>query len=739
MRGNDLCYAGLQFRVPRLHMFELTIALILFVLLWVALSQIHSLTRRVEQVAAREAELARLLQSAISRIYRLEKSTSESEAVSAAPPVMVVYETSERQEFAAPAAEAVSDESAGAARIEREFAAAPPPSGTLSAAPTAPQDWEARIGGSWLNRLGALVLVIGIALFLGYSLTQLGPAGKVAIGYAVGISMLGAGVALERSTVYRNFALGLIGGGWAGIYFTTYALHGLPAARIVYQPTAAAALLLAVSALIVLHSFRYRSEVVTGLASLTAFVSLNLSPLTGFTVVATLFLAVALVLIAHRFAWFRLAVAGAVLTYGTFALTYEPAVYGVAGLLNGQAVLWMYWLVFEAFDLMDLRRRAAARGLERTLFGLNAFGFVAASILHEWAMSSTQWALFFACAAAAYLASAALRARMLPPDPAADLASRLFSGGYEAASAFSAALAAAAIIQRFSGWDMPVALLLEGELIVLAGFALRDRFLRLLGALVLVLPVVRLLIVLEQADRVVLLGFSVSRWSLVAFLVAGTFLINRALTRDGLLYSIGAVFLLLIATHKQIAREWLAVVWAASALGLIAGGLRRDSRELRYGGYLIAALAFARAITVNLLEPQARILTCAAVVLCFYAGQRLLRGAAGLDGAGRFGLSAWATGVLTLLLYQEVQGRLLTVAWGVEGAALLIAGFVVRDRILRLSGLALFLVCIGRLFLHDLRELDTLSRILSFVVLGLMLLAASWAYTRFREQIRRLL
>jgi uncharacterized membrane protein len=95
--------------------------------------------------------------------------------------------------------------------------------------------------------------------------------------------------------------------------------------------------------------------------------------------------------------------------------------------------------------------------------------------------------------------------------------------------------------------------------------------------------------------------------------------------------------------------------------------------------------------------------------------------------------------LLTLLLFDAVQGRLLTVALGFEGAALLMAGFTWRERVLRLSGLVLFLLCIAKLFVYDLRELDTLSRILSFVVLGVMLLAASWVYTRYREKIRRLL
>jgi uncharacterized membrane protein len=33
------------------------------------------------------------------------------------------------------------------------------------------EEWEAIIGGSWLNKLGVLVLVIGLALFVGYSIS----------------------------------------------------------------------------------------------------------------------------------------------------------------------------------------------------------------------------------------------------------------------------------------------------------------------------------------------------------------------------------------------------------------------------------------------------------------------------------------------------------------------------------------------------------------------------------------
>ncbi len=98
-----------------------------------------------------------------------------------------------------------------------------------------------------------------------------------------------------------------------------------------------------------------------------------------------------------------------------------------------------------------------------------------------------------------------------------------------------------------------------------------------------------------------------------------------------------------------------------------------------------------------------------------------------------------ATVLLAALLFYEVSGSMLTVAWGLEGVALLIVGFPLSDRVLRISGLTLFLVCVLKLFSWDLRHLETLYRILSFIVLGLMLVSVSWIYTRFREQLQRYL
>jgi uncharacterized membrane protein len=64
------------------------------------------------------------------------------------------------------------------------------------------------------------------------------------------------------------------------------------------------------------------------------------------------------------------------------------------------------------------------------------------------------------------------------------------------------------------------------------------------------------------------------------------------------------------------------------------------------------------------------------------------------------------------------------------GAALLVAGFWRKSAFLRWQALALLAISIGKVFLFDTRQLSQGYRILSFLGLGMLLLAVSFAYQR---------
>lgn len=72
-----------------------------------------------------------------------------------------------------------------------------------------------------------------------------------------------------------------------------------------------------------------------------------------------------------------------------------------------------------------------------------------------------------------------------------------------------------------------------------------------------------------------------------------------------------------------------------------------------------------------------------------------------------------------------------SVVWLLLGIVLLIAGVWKKDEMIRYASLAIMILTVGKVFLHDASELEGLYRVFSFLGLGLSLLGLSYFYTRF--------
>ena len=670
--------------------------------------------------------------------------------------------------------------------------------------PRSNADWEELIGGSWLNKIGVLVLIVGIALLLGYSMTNLGPIGRVALGLAVSAAMLVGGVVLEGRERYRIVARGLIGGGWAGFYFTTFAMHGVEAARIIESPLVGTVLLLAVATGMVLHSMTYRSETVTALAYFVTFATLAITPASRFALFASVPVAGSLLYIGHRFKWAHMMVAGVVLTYGAYIVRTSPTISAADDWAFRASLLCVYWVMFEVFDLVSLRRRAAG-GIDETLFPINAAGFLLASLL-VWGRARPEalW-LLFVLAAGAYGASALVRVSLLGvagEDDEADAGTRLRRGGYEGASVLAAILLLLSIGERLDGWQQNVAWLLQSQLIMFSGLRLRIPFLRHLGSVVLIAPVFGVVSEdLPSSRTVVALGRTWWQSTPTALLTAVILYLDRVLVRRargvavaGLehLYNWVGTFLIAAVLSIELPEVWVAPAWLVFGLALIGYGRGRAAGEVFLQGYLLVVAAWFVAVFVNVLSGtlvwglQARWITALPMVPIFYGlaymhraallrtaavaapegggaedGATLSAGAAGTAGGGAaevtgspnslaglverldlgaaVAMSVGATFLTSWFLLYEVSGRWLTVAWGLQGVALLAIGIMLAARGMRLSGLALLVICVVKVFFYDLNELETIFKIFSFIILGSLLIGVSFAYSRYREQIRRLL
>ncbi len=764
-----------------------------------------------EEIVRQLATINQRIAELTARVYELEgRPTQPPPGRVSTPPPPSAEPASPRGEFVRSAYRTVDPAPPQVSESSAPPDAPPEPAPVINAPPASSTDWEAVLGGNWLNKIGAFILVIGIALALGYSFSHMGPAGRDAVGIIAACAMLGVGIVYERRERYRTFARGLIGGGWAALYFTAYAMHAVAAAKIIESPGLGAALLVGVAIAIIAHALRYRSEAVVGVAYFSAFAALAITEVTAFSVVSLVPLAASLLYLARRFGWPRLALLALAATYVTCASRGDQG----APLWTAQALFAVYWLLFEAFEIL---------GASVWLMPWNAIGFLSLSLM-KWQASDPAhtWA-FLAASAAAYGIGGAVRARRHPQAGA-------FSGGWHGPATLAAGLAAAAIFLRLHGQWVAFALLLEGELCYLAGVRWRAAYLRLLA-----LPLLAVCAIHLWAVEAV--GLPGRAWTPLACLAVAVFYANRAIRRQDVHYGYAAAAVMALAAGYDAPAHQTGGIWFALAAVPFLLGWRWRLPDFRFQGYGLASIA---AVGVIFAAPYQHASTgIAAAVSCAFAlialrssEDRFLRGerfalfdAASTIGAAALALTlynlspraatgpawaaeamflAWAatranrravywqsaamavaafaccwivnlsarqvlpaaigiaclygaqllspreahwrifhslaaTGLFTVALFYEVSGSVLTVAWGAEGLALLGAGFPLRDRALRLSGLTLLLVCILKLFFYDLSSLDTLPRIFSFIALGLILVGVSWLYTRFRERVRKFL
>jgi uncharacterized membrane protein len=205
-----------------------------------------------------------------------------------------------------------------------------------------------------------------------------------------------------------------------------------------------------------------------------------------------------------------------------------------------------------------------------------------------------------------------------------------------------------------------------------------------------------------------------------AFLV-GTWLSARA-WRWGGLFLLAVTTPLVFANLSYYDAAWHALVLnrTLAAFAMFVAVLWLIARTYaRSGAAFEEASAVRRVATVaaNLLA----IVALSAQAAGYYEAkiaEELSRGGATALGSGR---------LRNLALAKQLS---LSVVWGLYASGLLIAGRVRRLRVLRVMGLALLSLTTLKAFFWDLSSLDRVYRIISFIMLGAILLVVSYFYQR---------
>ena len=559
-------------------------------------------------------------------------------------------------------------------RPQQSASNVPPPP---SAPAPPPHTLETQIGAHWLNRVGIAAVLFGAAFFLKYAFDNnwIGPSMRVAIGAAVGIALLvwAEGMRARGHELFAH-SLDVLGSGI--LYLTIWAAS--QTYTLISSGTAFGSMIV-VTAIVVGLALRHRSQFLAGVALTGGFMTPVLLSTGGdhevalFTYVALLDFAAVVLLVLHP--WLRaLAVAffGTVMLYtGWYSGQYTSAVMS--------RTIGFATLFFLLFAIVPLLRR---------------------------------WGSL----------------QFIPPlseakgrDQGSDRESRAIN---DARSGGSDDPALARGINSSSG--------------------------------VLVLPFLNAIVYFAQLSAMMMTNSSRLAWYAVAiaalFVVIAGAMRLRGVEREDLAAAHLALALgfVTVAIPLKFNELWITIGWLAEAAALLAIAPRLSKTRasvFRFLGSLALGMGVFRLLFIDKFSPHElllnwRALTYAMAIAIFagiahrnrdilwrfavMAGNALALVELTMEASDYF--NHWQG--TTVLRHSLARDFTWSALWMLYGTALMAIGFHRHLPFLRWLALFLLGVTIAKVFLYDMNQLERVYRILSFIGLGVLLLAISFAYQR---------
>jgi uncharacterized membrane protein len=620
---------------------------------------------------------------------------------------------------------------------------APPPPPVVVPAPTeSPRALETQVGLTWISRVAAVTLVFAAAFFFKYAVDNqwIGEAGRVVLGVLAGFGVLGFAEGMWRRG-HRIYAQAVTALGISILYLSFYAaspqLYGLVSQAVAFL------LMVLVTAMAAALALRYDSLAIAVLGLVGGFLTPVMlgskvdRPWVLFNYL--LLLDVGALAVARARRWRplpHLGFAGTMILYWAW----------FAERFNGEKQLVATVFALAFYALFATR--------DSTVLFLLSQGFATISVLSIWAFPATPF-LWLALALAA--AGLALAERHGQPSVSIAVFGIFWAFlatwyGFPANPGHTGAILAAftAGFFLFLGWTAWRLLIQrvqarEHDLAVLA----------LNGACYFGMSYH----LLDPQHHAYMGLFAAALGGLHLFLGLRFWNAQPADRRDvrPVLLLIGvALCFLTLAAPIQFSSYRITMAWAVEAAALAWIGVRTGSRRFEFAALCVFLLTLTRLYAIDawiypdphsyLTLANARFLTFLTTAVAlgltarwlrdrtetlvpYVAGHFVLLWALGLEVMG------WAWRNAEPINVDNVQTVGLSVLMAAYGVILVTLGVLTRTAINRILGLILLAAVVAKLYLLDVWQLGRLYRIVAFSFLGILLLATSYLYSRYRTKI----
>lgn len=565
--------------------------------------------------------------------------------------------------------------------------------------------------GKWLLRFGIAAVVIGVGFLVAQAWGRFGPLLRVLILYAGATAMLVGGIFAERKERYQTLGRALIGGGWAITVLVTYGLRHAPFMAILSSNALDLLLLLAVIGVMVWHTLKYNSQLVTGAGFLLGFAAITLNPDPPYNMIAGALLVTGMTIIVLRYRWFELEIFGILASY----LNHFYWLYSIFGFESKRTefphhtisllLMIAYWAVFRCsyvWRKVSSHEEESVSTIAGLLNPLLFLGVMKYQSFHpEWAF----YALLGLGATEFLLGQLPVSRRRVAP--------------FRVLSSLGAALMVAAVPFKYSGNSLEMLWLAGGEAFLLAGIFTRERLFRGFGLIVSFLvalyavgmrvPALLQELMNDQPRHHTALGIELAVIAAVLYVNAHIIrrlwkdLFEEELENQSLhALSFAASAFAVCSVYSLVANNAIAVVLALLVFALSLLGRQFSIADLIYQAHWIAVVAVyqvmisGRTVEVAWHGIPERVLTFVPVAALLYLSSHDVR-LSETHAKNIFAAAyTWAaSALLTVLIGYETPEPWIATAWIALALLLAAAARILKDRAFLWQTHALSLLAAG--------------------------------------------
>jgi uncharacterized membrane protein len=616
-------------------------------------------------------------------------------------------------------------------------------------------DVEINLGKFWLNKIGIVIFALGIAFLITYTFKYFGPLMKILFGYLVGGTLFFWGAKIEKEERFVNYGRVLLGGAWAIIYFTTYAMYHFEASRIINSQILDLFFLTLVTLGIIRHSLKYKSEALTTVALFIGYLTSTMGDISYFTLCSSALLAVIAVVLVYKLQWIRTIFTGIIFTYlAHFSWIIKQVTLSTVpvGHLNVENVyffidagfLFIYWLLF-IISIHFIKENK-----DKTVYNkLSAANF--ANFLLFFFMVFPKFAIFYPGNKFSFVLGLGSIYLILAGITEKLKNEKLFISNI----IIAVSLLTLAVPIKFAISHTSVIWFVELPFLLLVGLIFNRRVFRYLSlalALVVFSKFISADFFLSGCIKIFGARFAWSRFlSLLGFLSSCSCFLTYRYAKDKSdisaleniltnFYSALATTYLTIVMWQVVSLDWLTFAISLEAVLISICGYILLDKYLRLYSLVLMAIVGVRfcfidnyryfsvwlkwfMVTVKL--------ACAYTVYFLYRRLNRRTLLVGYEKPILSFLFFAATFLLVFAIFKYIRNSWISVVLGIAGVALFLTGFLSKDKIFRLGGFIIFAITLLRIVFVDLSELPIIYKIISFIILGGLFLGVSFIYTKY--------